>query len=115
MSTFRPGQHTAAFVLLFLAQSPTYGGELLTRLEEELPHNVIDSPNLYRTLNKLEQQGAVRSSWKQQTERRRVKWYELTETGYEHLALFQKDIQLRSENLTLFLNQYAILKEDLND
>ena len=115
MSKFRQGGHTPAFVLLFLAETPTYGGELLKRFEKELPHNVIDSPSLYRTLNKLEEQGAVKSTWQKQTELRQIKLYELTEFGYNQLALFNEDIQARYENLTLFLKQYEKLKEIKDD
>jgi|SRR5699024_390607 len=115
MSKFRKGMHTPAFILLFLAKQPTYGGDLLSRLEEELPHNLIDSPSLYRTLKKLEEQGAVKYTWHKQTERRNVKYYELTEIGYEKLAQFYEDILLRYNNLALFIQQYESLKESKDD
>lgn len=115
MSKFRQAMHTPAFILLFLARQVTYGGDLLTRLEEELPHNLIDSPSLYRTLKKLEEQGAVKYRWYKQTERRSVKYYELTDMGYEKLAQFYEDIQLRYVNLALFIQQYESLKENKDD
>lgn len=55
------GRHTGAFLLLFLAEGDNYGGQLLQKCDEELPVNPIDSAILYRTLKKLENEGAIES------------------------------------------------------
>jgi len=51
----KPGRHVAAFILLFLAEKPSYGFELLRDFETNLPINIIDSAAIYRALKKMEE------------------------------------------------------------
>ena len=106
MAKFQQGRHTPAFILLFLQDRPAYGGQLLQRLDEELPFNPIDSASLYRTLKQLEANGDVHSEWVQEGGDKPVKWYTITQHGRKTLALFHEDIRLRAENLAFFLRTY---------
>ncbi|AOM81792.1 PadR family transcriptional regulator [Salisediminibacterium beveridgei] len=112
MTRFQQGRHTSAFILLLLNDGPAYGGQLLSRLDDELPWNPIDSPSLYRTLKQLEEAGDVTSEWVQAGDDRPVKWYRLTETGRSTLQAFHEDIRLRAMNLRYFLDKYEQQKED---
>lgn len=115
MKKFQHGRHTSAFILLFLAEEPAYGGMLLKMLDKNLPFNTIDSAILYRKLKNLEKEGAIQAFWDTSTGNKPVKWYKLTDKGETLLAEFYKDILLRQKNLAFFLEQYQKLKEDQHD
>jgi DNA-binding PadR family transcriptional regulator len=77
-------QFTAPAVLLLLAEGPSHGYQLLSRLRPILPANAAppDASAIYRLLRGLEEEGALRSSWADNPgagPARRV--YELTESG----------------------------------
>lgn len=106
------GRHTGAFLLLFLAEGPTYGGHLMQRCAEELPYNPIDSAILYRTLKKLEEEGAVESYLPDSAQNKLVKMYRITPLGKERLAAFRTDIEEKQKNLAFFLKRYAEMVEN---
>ncbi|NPC91459.1 PadR family transcriptional regulator [Bacillus sp. WMMC1349] len=112
MKKFKSGRHTAAFILLFLAESPNYGGQLLKMCEERLYANTIDSAILYRMLNKLEKEGAISSYWETVEEGQPRKWYKLNALGRAQLSEFYDDIVKRQRNFDLFLIHYKQLMED---
>ncbi|MDN5352462.1 MAG: hypothetical protein PWQ12_1382 [Clostridiales bacterium] len=103
------GRHTPAFLLLFLAEEDQYGGQLLQKCKSEIPVCMIDSAILYRTLAKLESEGAVRTYWKDDSAGKPVKMYHLTDSGHIELAAFKEDIENRLANLTFFVNKYRTL------
>ncbi|QWH16435.1 PadR family transcriptional regulator [Bacillus mycoides] len=109
------GRHTGAFLLLFLAEGDNYGGQLLQKCEEELPVNPIDSAILYRTLKKLENEGAIESYVSTSVPDKPRKMYKITTTGKEQLADFQMDIEEKMKNLSFFLDKYKDLKESNHD
>ena len=100
------GRHTGAFLLLFLAEEDNYGGKLLQRCEEELPINPIDSAILYRTLKKLEDEGAVESYFKGSDRDKPIRMYTITAAGKEKLEEFQLDIEEKIKNLLFFQKKY---------
>lgn len=106
------GRHTGAFLLLFLTEGDRYGGELLQKCEMELPVNPIDSAILYRTLKKLETEGAVESYIDSTNEEKPMKMYRITSDGIKKLGDFQEDIEAKIKNLTFFLNKYHNWKEE---
>lgn len=106
MSKCKPGRHSPAFVLLFLAREAHYGANLLNKINEEMPHNRLDSAAIYRTLQELEKTGAVESYWDTSEPGPARKWYRVTETGYQKLAEFKEDIEKRIKNLEYFLTTY---------
>lgn len=108
---FKHGRHSAAFLLLFLAEEDNYGGKLLQKCEEELPMNPIDSACIYRTLIKLEKEGAVQSYWNTANQGKPIKMYRITAVGKKKLDDFQIDIETRIKNLSFFLKRYKEWKE----
>ncbi|HEY3365921.1 MAG TPA: PadR family transcriptional regulator [Symbiobacteriaceae bacterium] len=102
-------RHTPAFILLFLAQSDAYGGTLLTRLENELPAYRSDSAIIYRTLQSLEEEGAVASYWEHESSGPPKKWYRITAAGHQRLRELRDDIRARQQNLAYFLQTYETM------
>lgn len=100
------GRHTDAFLLLFLMEGDCYGGQLLKKCEDDLPSNPIDSAILYRTLRKLEDEGAIQSYTDVSATDRPKKMYTMTALGEERLAVFKEDIEEKMRNLTFFLDTY---------
>jgi len=107
----KPGRHVAAFILLFLAEKPSYGFELLKDFETNLPINIIDSAAIYRALKKLEENGFVESKWDTSESGAAKKYYSITENGYKELEEFKEDIELRYKNLGFFLDKYEVLNK----
>lgn len=104
-------RHTPAFILLLLAQSEAYGATLLNRLETELPGYRTDSAAIYRTLQELEEAGAVTSSWEVDTGGAPKKWYRITPAGLQQLAAHREDIAMRQKLLEWFLEAYSKLEQ----
>lgn len=109
----RHGRHTPAFLLLQLTYAPAYGGMLLKKLEEELPHLFSDSAMIYRSLIELEKNKFIKANWKTNETGKPIKWYEITPEGLELLDELAKDIKMRNANFEYFLSKYNLYK-DLN-
>ena len=109
------GRHTGAFLLLFLTEGDNYGGKLLQKCEEELPLNPIDSAILYRTLKKLEEEGAVESYLDTTDRDKPIRMYKITTVGLRKLKDFQIDIEEKIKNLTFFLGKYEEWKAQISD
>ncbi|GAB1770412.1 PadR family transcriptional regulator [Priestia aryabhattai] len=109
------GRHTGAFLLLFLTEGDSYGGQLLQKCEEKLPVNPIDSAIIYRTLKKLEKEGAVESYVDISDSDKPIKMYKITSVGKEQLEDFQMDIEEKMKNLSFFLAQYKKWKGSSHD
>jgi DNA-binding PadR family transcriptional regulator len=105
----KPGRHTAAFILLFLAEKPSYGLQLLHDFEKNLPGNIIDSAAVYRALKTLETNSFVESSWDTTNSGAAKKYYSITERGNQELTKFKIDIELRVRSLDFFLEKYKAL------
>lgn len=101
------GRHAPAFLLLFLNEEPSYGARLLARLQEQLPHCLLDSAIVYRTLVQLERQGLVRGEWKEKGAGQPRKWYSISDEGRKALEEYAGDIRRREENLQFFLERYG--------
>ncbi|NGP43780.1 PadR family transcriptional regulator [Bacillaceae bacterium SIJ1] len=108
------GRHTGAFLLLFLTEEDSYGGKLLQKCEEELPVNPIDSAIIYRTLKKLEGEGAVESYLDTTSQDKPMKKYKITTVGKRRLDDFHEDIEAKIKNLSFFLNKYNQWKKESN-
>jgi DNA-binding PadR family transcriptional regulator len=105
-------RHTPAFVLLFLNETPANGADLLSRMEAEMPHCLSDSAGLYRSLQSLEKEGSVKTSWETQGAGSPRKMYTITEEGRANLRAFADDIRMRTENFSFFLNRFKSHKEN---
>ncbi|NNM67933.1 MAG: helix-turn-helix transcriptional regulator [Spirochaetales bacterium] len=100
------GRHTPAFILLFLAENPSYGSGLLKKMESALPFCLVDSAGLYRALQNLEKDGAVSGSWETPDSGGPKKIYRITPAGAALLAELAKDIERRQENFRVFLEHW---------
>lgn len=103
---FKTGRHTPAFILLFLTDGEHYGGQILQRCKDELPFNPYDSAIVYRTLQKLEDEGAISVELKTEADGMNKKYYRLTDIGWSCLDDFYHDMQLRKQNLEFFLDRF---------
>lgn len=104
------GRHTPAFLLLLLAEAPSYGALLLTRLQSELPYCFSDSAIVYRTLQEMEKNGLVDTNWEMKESGQPRKWYTITDKGKQVLVEQAEDVRRRHENFEFFLSHYKALK-----
>jgi len=100
-----------AFILLALAEGPSHGSAIHTALTERMPLYKPDTAVIYRTLQQLEEEGAVFSEWDTSKSGPARKIYRLTEKGWEKLEYWRQDIEMRMANLQYFLDTYRSLKE----
>jgi DNA-binding PadR family transcriptional regulator len=99
-------RHLPAFILLFLGERPANGADLLGRMEAEMPHCLADSAGLYRALQSLEEEGAVKANWETQEPGPPRKVYKMTSKGQAGLRALAEDIRMREENFRFFLNRF---------
>ncbi len=110
----RKGQayrHTPAFILLFLARENLYGASLLNVMQSELPCYSADTAVIYRSLQELESDGAVRSYWETDISGPARKWYAITDKGFERLAELKDDIEMRMRNFEFFLSLFEKVRK----
>ncbi|KUO65076.1 MAG: hypothetical protein APF84_07525 [Gracilibacter sp. BRH_c7a] len=98
-------RHAPSFILLFLARRPNYGGALLKMMEEEIPCFLGDSSMIYRTLQELEEEGAITSRWEMPDTGRPIKYYYLTDQGWKLLLESEDDMRKRIDNHLFFLDE----------
>ena len=92
-------------ILLLLVQKPTYGYELMERLEE-LDGPGADPGLLYRTLRQFDEGGLVRSVWDTEGSGPARRVYEITDEGQEYLHAWAVNIRRTRERLERFLSDY---------
>ncbi len=100
------GRHTPAFLLIFLLEAPSYGAMLLKRLQSELPYCLSDSANVYRSLQEMENDELVETSWETREAGVPRKWYTITPKGKLALQEQAQDIIKRRDNFEFFLSRY---------
>jgi PadR family transcriptional regulator, regulatory protein PadR len=94
----RFGRQAVSFVLLVLAQSPSYGYEIRRRLEDFGYQRATADPGaLYRLLRDLEAAGSIASSWDVAGPGPARRYYTLTDQGRadldqaaDHMALVRR-------------------------
>lgn len=106
------GRHTSAFILLLLAEEPSYGASILTRLETELPHCFSDSADVYRCLQEMSKDGLLETQWETQENGQPRKWYKISEKGILALKEQAEDIRLRMANFDYFLKHYNNISKE---
>lgn len=99
-------RHAPAFILLFLAREDLYGAALFGVMQREMPFCHADKAVIYRVLQDLQKEGAVKSYWETDTSGPARKWYRITEKGLHILAEFRDDIEFRKKNFEFFLDSY---------
>ncbi|MEO8897939.1 MAG: helix-turn-helix transcriptional regulator [Candidatus Dormibacter sp.] len=100
-----PRNYLRPCLLLLLGEEPTYGYELrdkLTRLS--LAH--CDPGTVYRTLNVLEDDGLVQSTWERSAEGRRRRRYEITPAGSHLLDAWARDLCGMRDTIVDFIDRY---------
>lgn len=105
----KQARHTAAFLLLFLAEAPAYGHQLLIRMQTDLPFFLADSPGIYRSLQEIEEKGWAQTRWDTEGPGQPRKWYYLTPEGTDALTGYAEDIKKRQANFEFFLNSFQRL------
>ena len=81
------GASTALLILGILARQPSYGYEIVKRVNEEADGFFTwQEGTVYPVLHKLEKDGFVRSQWQEAETGRRRKYYLITARGRECLA-----------------------------
>ena len=102
----RQTRHLPAFVLLVIAEGPIHGGAIHSALVERIVGFKVDTGAVYRTLQTLETDGEVESTWDTLNPGPARKMYRLTPAGWEKLATWKTDIEHRLTILNHFLSAY---------
>lgn len=105
----RTYRFTPAYILLFLSAQNLYGSAIRNMFHDKLPLYNVDSAVIYRSLQELEKEGALRSHWETENPGPATKWYEITEIGRKKLAHYKEEIEIRKQNLDFFLETYRQL------
>lgn len=92
-------------ILLLLRERPAHGYELL----EQLPALVgerVDMGNLYRFLRALEEEGVVRSEWRDDLPGPSKRTYELTDSGRRLLDRWAEALERARGDISTFLERH---------
>jgi PadR family transcriptional regulator, regulatory protein PadR len=104
----RFGRSAVSFILIVLAESPSYGYEIRRRLEEFGYQRATSDPGaLYRLLRELEAAGSISSTWDVAGTGPARRYYALTQRGRDELqgaAAHMRAVKQRAER---FLELYA--------
>jgi transcriptional regulator len=75
-------------VLQVLSSRPHHGhGIVMAILARSGETLLVDHGSLYPALQRLEQRGWIKGAWGTSENNRRARFYSLTESGHEHLAI----------------------------
>jgi transcriptional regulator len=99
-------QGTLALMILTTLDvlGPLHGYGIARRIEETSKHRLsLNYGTLYPALLKLEQQGFVKSEWRQSENNRRAKYYALTAAGRKQLARETREWHLTADLIAAFL------------
>jgi transcriptional regulator len=99
-------QGTLALMILKTLETlgPLHGYGIARRIEETSDHRItLNYGTLYPALLKLEQEGIVRSEWRQSESNRRAKYYALTPAGRRQLARETRDWHATADLIAAFL------------
>jgi len=110
--SFGHGRHSHAFVLMQIAKKSGYGLDILKRLDNEMPHQIFDSAAVYRSLQYLEDMGAIESEWDTSEKGAAKKNYSITPQGLDLLKEFYEDIQIRMSVLKYLNDEIKTILED---
>lgn len=101
-------------VLLLLADGPSHGYHLMSRLDEVYPRSgrLPDPSSFYRVMRAMEGEGSVGSSWEADRGGPARRVYTLTDVGREQLDAWSLSIQRDVDAAQRFLRAYAQLGAD---
>jgi PadR family transcriptional regulator PadR len=98
-------------LLLLIAEAPSYGYDLLVRLGE-LGFPSVDPGMLYRSLRAMEQEGLVRSSWRDSQIGPPRRMYELSDEGEDWMHAWAGSLRETTRIIGRFLTRYETLARD---
>jgi len=93
-------------LLLLLRERATHGYELLEALPALTGEARVDMGNLYRVLRALEEDGIVRSEWRDDAPGPSKRIYELTEEGRRVLDGWADALRANQQLVSSFLDRY---------
>jgi transcriptional regulator len=99
-------QGTLALMILKTLEvlGPLHGYGIARRIEETSKNRLtLNYGTLYPALVKLEQEGCIRSEWRQSENNRRAKYYSLTATGKKQLAREAREWHETADLIAAFL------------
>lgn len=79
-------------------------------MEEEIPRFLGDSSMVYKTLQELNEEGSVVTQWEMPAKGRPIKYYELTEKGWQQLLEAEDEMRSRIDNHLFFLDELEKVK-----
>jgi poly-beta-hydroxybutyrate-responsive repressor len=101
----QPRNYLRPCVLLLLGEEPTYGYELREKLAP-LSFGHWDPGTVYRTLNNMEDDGLVRSTWERSVEGPRRRRYEITPAGSGVLDAWARELCGMRDMIIDFIERY---------
>lgn len=99
-------QGTLALMILrtLTVLGPRHGYGIARRIEETSKHRLtLNYGTLYPALLKLEQEGFIKSQWRQSENNRRAKYYALTAAGRRQLAREERAWHATADLIAAFL------------
>ncbi|MBJ7594450.1 MAG: helix-turn-helix transcriptional regulator [Candidatus Dormibacteraeota bacterium] len=104
-SPVQPRNYLRPCLLLLLGEEPTYGYELRDKLAPlSLGH--WDPGTVYRTLNTMEDDALVRSTWERSAEGPRRRRYEITPAGNAVLDAWARELCGMRDMIVDFIDRY---------
>ena len=103
--SIQPRNYLRPCLLLVIGEEPAYGYELRDRLEPLSPGH-WDPGTVYRTLNVMEDDGLVHSTWERSAEGPRRRRYEITDGGRVALDSWARELCGMRDNIVDFINRY---------
>jgi DNA-binding PadR family transcriptional regulator len=110
----RFGRTAVSFILIVLAERPSYGYEIRRRLEEFGYQRATSDPGaLYRLLRELEAAGSITSTWDVAGSGPARRYYALTERGQDELQIAAAHMETIKRRAERFLELYATVKAEV--
>ncbi len=110
----RFGRAAVSFILIVLAERPSYGYEIRRRLEEFGYQRATSDPGaLYRLLRELEAAGSITSTWDVAGTGPARRYYALTDRGQDELQMAAAHMETIKRRAEHFLELYGTLKAEV--
>jgi len=101
------GRNMEPFLLVALADQPSYGYELAQMVAALGFRRAAEDPSIvYKVLRGLEEQGRLTSTWKVGDEGPPRRLYQLTPVGEDYLDTWAVDLQRQQARITVFFDRY---------
>jgi transcriptional regulator len=100
----QPGTLALMILRTLEVLGPLHGYGVARRIEETSKQKLqLNYGTLYPALLKLEQEGFIKSAWRQSENNRRAKYYSLTAAGRKRLAQEAREWRRTADLITAFL------------